>query len=231
LSIWTDNWYDTVVTTNGKRFRTFGEQYAPDVTADAAYENRIKYGWNNPSGWAGPQNAVSLRALCESPMLGYYGFSGLSFDELFKTIKAYNAMVRANQGDTQFLKEQRWLAEIQVDEGSADGDAILVTNPGYNSGNPTNATNWQTRGRIHFEFNSIIYMGITGGLRTDEHMQICDESDNPIPGLFNVGVMVGDVWANIYNFSIPGHCYGGNCLTFSKVLGQDLANNAIPGNA
>jgi succinate dehydrogenase/fumarate reductase flavoprotein subunit len=72
--------------------------------------------------------------------------------------------------------------------------------------------------------NQPLFMGITGGLRTDDHMRVCDENDTPIPGLFNVGVMVGDVFANTYNFSIPGHCYGGNSLTFGRRLGIELAD-------
>ncbi|HEY3425556.1 MAG TPA: FAD-dependent oxidoreductase [Negativicutes bacterium] len=74
------------------------------------------------------------------------------------------------------------------------------------------------------------FMTIMGGLRTDANMQVCDEKDTPIPGLFNVGQMVGDMYANIYNFAIPGHSLGGNCLTFGYVLGKDLAKDAIAGN-
>ena len=28
-------------------------------------------------------------------------------------------------------------------------------------------------------------------------MEVCDENDQPIPGLFNVGAMVGDMYANV----------------------------------
>ncbi|MCR2028266.1 FAD-binding protein [Adlercreutzia muris] len=35
-----------------------------------------------------------------------------------------------------------------------------------------------------------------GGLRTSADMEVCDEDDEPIPGLFNVGCMVGDGCAN-----------------------------------
>ena len=54
-------------------------------------------------------------------------------------------------------------------------------------------------------------------------IQVCDENDEPIPGLFNVGCMVGDMYANEYNFAIPGNSYGINCLTFGYMLGHDLA--------
>lgn len=71
--------------------------------------------------------------------------------------------------------------------------------------------------------NYAMFMTVMGGLRTSKDMQVCDEQDQPIPGLFNVGAMVGDMYANTYNFAIPGNSYGINCLTFGYLLGRDLA--------
>jgi succinate dehydrogenase/fumarate reductase flavoprotein subunit len=71
--------------------------------------------------------------------------------------------------------------------------------------------------------NMCLFMTIMGGLRTSPNLEICDAEDNPIPGLFNVGIMVGDMYANNYNFAIPGNNYGINCLTFGYLLGRDLA--------
>ena len=71
--------------------------------------------------------------------------------------------------------------------------------------------------------NYALFMTVMGGLRTNEYMQVEDENDEPIPGLFNVGAMIGDMYANTYNFAIPGNSYGINCLTFGKLLGEDLA--------
>ena len=51
-----------------------------------------------------------------------------------------------------------------------------------------------------------------------------DENDEVIPGLFNVGAMIGDMYANTYNFAVPGNSYGINCLTFGYLLGRDLAS-------
>lgn len=45
---------------------------------------------------------------------------------------------------------------------------------------------------------------VLGGLRTNTNMQVCDDDDEPIPGLYNVGTMVGDFFANIYTFRIQG---------------------------
>ena len=71
--------------------------------------------------------------------------------------------------------------------------------------------------------NYAMFMTVMGGLRTSKDMEVCDENDQPIPGLFNVGAMVGDMYANTYNFAIPGNSYGINCLTFGYLLGRDLA--------
>lgn len=78
--------------------------------------------------------------------------------------------------------------------------------------------------------NSPIFMTVMGGLRTDVNMQVLDKEDNPIPGLFNVGQMIGDMYADTYNFALPGQSLGGCCLTFGYVLGRELATDAIEGN-
>ncbi len=69
-----------------------------------------------------------------------------------------------------------------------------------------------------------MFMTVMGGLRTNHKLQVCEEDDTPIEGLFNVGCMVGDMYANTYNFAVPGHSYGINCITFGYLLGHDLAN-------
>ncbi|MBE6465352.1 FAD-dependent oxidoreductase [Denitrobacterium detoxificans] len=71
--------------------------------------------------------------------------------------------------------------------------------------------------------NYAMFMTVMGGLRTSVNMEVCDEDDKPIPGLFNVGAMIGDMYANTYNFAVPGNSYGINCLTFGYLLGRDLA--------
>lgn len=67
------------------------------------------------------------------------------------------------------------------------------------------------------------FLCVTGGLRTSKNMEVCDENDKPIPGLYNIGIMVGDTYANIYTFSICGQNLGMNCITFGYLLGKDLA--------
>ncbi len=73
------------------------------------------------------------------------------------------------------------------------------------------------------------FLCVTGGLRTSKYMEVCDEDDTPIPGLYNIGVMVGDTYANIYTFSICGQNLGMNCITFGYLLGKQLATGKVVG--
>ena len=67
------------------------------------------------------------------------------------------------------------------------------------------------------------FLTVLGGLRTDDQMRVCDASDTPIEGLYNVGTMVGDYYGNIYNFLIEGNNLGACCLTFGRMTGKALA--------
>ena len=78
-------------------------------------------------------------------------------------------------------------------------------------------------GPFYYARNYALFMTVMGGLRCNEFMQVEDENDEVIPGLFNVGAMIGDMYANTYNFAVPGNSYGINCLTFGYLLGRDLA--------
>lgn len=68
-----------------------------------------------------------------------------------------------------------------------------------------------------------LFLTILGGLRTNAHMQVCDENDDPIPGLYNVGTMVGDMYAVNYTFQIPGLNLGATCVTFGYMTGKYIA--------
>lgn len=67
------------------------------------------------------------------------------------------------------------------------------------------------------------FLCVVGGLRTSVNMEVCDENDTPIEGLYNVGVMTGDMFGSQYSFDIPGHSLGATCITFGYLLGKDLA--------
>jgi succinate dehydrogenase/fumarate reductase flavoprotein subunit len=220
VSIWTDSFYDKITSVAGRTFRTFGEQYYPNAPAPKTRDEMLA-AWNaEPGAYGGPYNATSLTDLSEKlvaafagPQFGNNGgispeTGGLTAPQLraklLATIQHYNDLAD-NGEDTDFLKDSSLLQKIGID---ADGAVTDGTN-------------------IHYEINYVQYMTMVGGLRTDDKMRVCDESDTPIPGLFNVGVMVGDVFANTYNFAIPGHSYGGNCLTFGRRLGYDLAEDKV----
>lgn len=66
---------------------------------------------------------------------------------------------------------------------------------------------------------------VLGGLRTNSEMQVCDANDDPIPGLYNVGSMVGDFYSGVYTFMIGGLNYGATCITFGYLTGKYIAEN------
>ena len=78
--------------------------------------------------------------------------------------------------------------------------------------------------RTHFGVNAMTFLTVTGGLRTNEYMQVCQDDDTPIDGLFNTGIMTGDYYAGTYNFVMPGQNLGGVCNCLSYVLGTRLAD-------
>ena len=68
------------------------------------------------------------------------------------------------------------------------------------------------------------FFTVLGGLRTNVNMQVCDADDEPIPGLYNVGSMAGDLFSGHYDFMIEGHCYGMG-LTLGYLTGKYIAHN------
>lgn len=119
---------------------------------------------------------------------------GIDAEIASETIERYNGYTESGV-DEEFHKNAAHLAPIK-------------TGPFYGVKNQIGPAN---------------FLCVTGGLRTSKNMEVCDENDQPIPGLYNVGVMVGDTYANIYNFSICGHNLGMNCITFPYLLGEELA--------
>jgi succinate dehydrogenase/fumarate reductase flavoprotein subunit len=82
------------------------------------------------------------------------------------------------------------------------------------------------KGPFYGAFNTIgpsQFLTITGGLRTSEKMEVLDEENKPIEGLYNVGTGVGDGFGTFYNFRVPGQNLGMNCITHPYLLGQLLA--------
>ena len=65
---------------------------------------------------------------------------------------------------------------------------------------------------------------ITGSLSTDVQMHVLDENQDPIPGLYGVGTVVGDMFGDIYDYRVPGINLGGCCDTFGYLLGRALVS-------
>ena len=67
------------------------------------------------------------------------------------------------------------------------------------------------------------FLTVMGGLRCDEKLNVLDEEDKPIEGLYEVGTMIGDFFGHTYNFAISGLNLGACCTTLPYLLGRDLA--------
>lgn len=120
---------------------------------------------------------------------------GIDIDTALKTIENYNAQCAAGRDD-EYHKNPIHMKAIE-------------TGPFYG------ATN--TIGPAQF-------LCVLGGLRTNENMQVLDEDNAPIEGLYNVGTMVGDTFGTFYNFRVPGQNLGMNCITHPYLLGKALAS-------
>lgn len=119
---------------------------------------------------------------------------GIDVEKALASIKRYNELCDAGY-DEDFHKDASLMAPIK--EGPFFGCKLAMS--------PAN------------------FLCVTGGLRTNENMQVCEEDDTPIEGLYNVGIMVGDSYGNCYNFAICGHNLGMNCNTMPYLLGKELA--------
>lgn len=115
--------------------------------------------------------------------------------ETAQTVDRYNELVRGGK-DTDFFKDPSMLFEIKTPPFYADKSALESP-----------------------------FLTVMGGLRTDSWMRVCDENDDPIPGLYNVGVMVGDMWGGVYSFQIEGGNYGATCITFGYLTGKHIVEN------
>jgi succinate dehydrogenase/fumarate reductase flavoprotein subunit len=65
-------------------------------------------------------------------------------------------------------------------------------------------------------------LAVCGGLHVSDDLEVLDESDKPVPGLYAVGNVMGDIYAVDYPINIQGNSHG-RCLTFGYLLGEHLA--------
>jgi succinate dehydrogenase/fumarate reductase flavoprotein subunit len=66
---------------------------------------------------------------------------------------------------------------------------------------------------------------VCGGLRTNLKMQVLDTKAEVIPGLYAVGTIVGDMFANYYTFMPSGINLGSTCVTFGYLTGKEIASS------
>ncbi|MBN2077287.1 MAG: FAD-dependent oxidoreductase [Dehalococcoidales bacterium] len=66
---------------------------------------------------------------------------------------------------------------------------------------------------------------VCGGLRTNAKMQVLDTKGAIILGLYAVGTIVGDMFANYYSYMPAGINLGSTCLTFGYLVGNEIANS------
>jgi fumarate reductase flavoprotein subunit len=65
-----------------------------------------------------------------------------------------------------------------------------------------------------------------GGLDCDPEMQVLDKQGNKIPGLYAIGNMMGNFFANEYPLLAPGLSHG-RAIVLSHILGERLAKTAL----
>jgi len=122
------------------------------------------------------------------------GLEGLNVEAALASIARYNEQCRAGVDD-DFHKNAVHLAPIEK--------------------GPFYAARYDM-------FEDASWGSVFGGLRTNIHNQVCDEDDVPIPGLYNVGVMTGDTYAGVYNFSVCGMNLGMNCITLPQLMVEEI---------
>lgn len=217
------NFLGLLVNRNGERFmnedclspcagmNNYGQ---PEKTVFALWDTgyarheTLSGSWNNDSAHKGDDEAVqqAIIASWEEAVASGSMVKGDTVeeiieklelpDEALETVRRYNELA-AQGSDKDFYKTPEHLHAL--DQGPFYGQS--------NNG-------------------MLVFLTVLGGLNTDASMQVCDKDDQPIPGLFNVGTMVGDMFATNYTFMIEGANYGANCLTFGYLTGKYIAENA-----
>jgi hypothetical protein len=62
-------------------------------------------------------------------------------------------------------------------------------------------------------------------LHTSLDLRVCDANDQPNPGLFKIGSMIGDYYTPAYTLRIHGSIYGGNCTALEYIVSRDTAKD------
>jgi predicted oxidoreductase len=63
---------------------------------------------------------------------------------------------------------------------------------------------------------------VCGGLHVSDDCEVLSTDDEPVPGLYALGNVMGDLYAYDYPINIQGNSHG-RCLTFGFLLGEHFA--------
>jgi fumarate reductase flavoprotein subunit len=64
-----------------------------------------------------------------------------------------------------------------------------------------------------------LMLGVVGGLSVDTKLRVLDAARNPVPGLFAVGSVSGDLYGQDYPIHLAGNSHG-RCLTWGYLVGR-----------
>lgn len=209
----------------GKRYQNENTNFAYGAMAVEHLPKRTAFGvWD--INYAKTQDSWDYFGCCRDNVNGFVPYTPeeyvAAWDEAVKSGRYFKA-------DT--IEE---LVDILVENGLEDKEAALETIANYDAYakagydeefqvNPSILYPIDTPPFYGSKTVSSTFLTVTGGIRTNSDMQALDADDNPIEGLYTTGIMVGDFYANSYNFVMPGQNLGGICGTLSVLLGRHLA--------
>jgi fumarate reductase flavoprotein subunit len=67
-----------------------------------------------------------------------------------------------------------------------------------------------------------VFIGTIGGIKINHHMEVLDHGDNPIPGLYAVGVDAGGWEPDTYNAALSGSTFG-FAINSGRIAGENAA--------
>lgn len=70
------------------------------------------------------------------------------------------------------------------------------------------------------------FLGTIGGIRINHHMEVLDQSDNPIPGLYAAGVDTGGWESDTYNVILSGTTFG-FAINSGRIAGENAAKYVL----
>lgn len=178
--------------------------------------------WHQPKGIAWSIWSHNYASDCD-PMPRFYseiGSPDYTADELIEEWDADDAIVKADtleeliaqiglpETTLDTIERYNGFCETGVDEDFHKSASKLVA---------------LKEGPFYAYQSQMKFLTVLGGLRTNIDLQVCEEDDTPIEGLYNVGSMIGDFFANIYTYAMEGMCYGACGVTMGYLLGKEVA--------